>query len=106
EESRYSPSEPLQEMIRLEWQEFTRDTFESVFGLSALKRTGFDGLMRNTGHVRQSQSGDKISRSRSNRVRYLLYCSDPFFTGCTSSQDFLPQHEGNGQKGYYLREYY
>lgn len=61
EESRFNPSEPLQEMIRQEWKEITRETFEAVFGRSALKRTGFDGLMRNIGHVRQSQSGDKIS---------------------------------------------
>jgi epoxyqueuosine reductase len=61
EEPRLNPSEPLQEMIRQEWREITRETFEEVFGRSALKRAGFEGLTRNIAHARQSQSGKKIS---------------------------------------------
>ncbi len=53
-EPRLDPSEPLQELTRQEWREITRETFETVFGRSPLSRAGYDGLMRNITHARQS----------------------------------------------------
>jgi epoxyqueuosine reductase len=60
-EPRLDPSEPLKEIIRQDWKDITQETFEAVFGRSALKRAGFEGLMRNIAHVRQPHSEKKFS---------------------------------------------
>ena len=60
DEPRLNPSEPLKEIMQQDWKEITRETFEAVFGRSALKRTGFEGLMRNIAHARQSHSEKKF----------------------------------------------
>ena len=46
-EPAFSLSEELKTMNRKEWEEMTEDVFRRVFRNSAVKRTGYRGLMRN-----------------------------------------------------------
>lgn len=46
-EQAFSLSEELKTMNRKEWEEMTEDVFRRVFRNSAVKRTGYRGLMRN-----------------------------------------------------------
>ena len=46
-EQAFSLSEELKTMTRKEWEEMTEDVFRRVFRNSAVKRTGYRGLMRN-----------------------------------------------------------
>lgn len=50
-EPAFTPDRQLQ-MTSSEWREMTEDVFRAVFRKSALKRTGFKGLMRNLKFVR------------------------------------------------------
>lgn len=47
EEERFKPSEELLEMTKEEWERLTPGIFDEMFGKSPLKRTGYQGLMRN-----------------------------------------------------------
>ncbi|MDZ7742312.1 MAG: tRNA epoxyqueuosine(34) reductase QueG [Bacteroidota bacterium] len=46
-ESDFMPSEKLRKMKKPDWENLDRDSFESLFEGSAVKRAGYDGLMRN-----------------------------------------------------------
>ncbi|MFM2136083.1 MAG: tRNA epoxyqueuosine(34) reductase QueG [Bacteroidota bacterium] len=46
-EPRFDPSADWISWSEKDWKEITEETFSRVFGKSALKRTGFDGLKRN-----------------------------------------------------------
>jgi epoxyqueuosine reductase len=56
-ESRFNPHEQLAGMKASEWRELTEDVFESVFKKSPVKRTKYQGLMRN---VRFVYTGSKM----------------------------------------------
>ena len=47
EEESFSPKEELLKMTKNEWSEITEEVFDKVFKNSAIKRTKFDGLMKN-----------------------------------------------------------
>jgi epoxyqueuosine reductase len=47
QENSFRPSEELGKMLDADWTELTREVFASVFKNSPVKRTGYDGLMRN-----------------------------------------------------------
>ncbi len=46
-EPRFQPSADLEKLNHGEWTEITESIFKSVFGSSAMKRTGYEGLKRN-----------------------------------------------------------
>lgn len=46
-EPAFRPAEGLLDMTHNDWVELTEDVFKKVFGKSAVKRTGFEGLKRN-----------------------------------------------------------
>ncbi|HLT75526.1 MAG TPA: 4Fe-4S double cluster binding domain-containing protein, partial [Ohtaekwangia sp.] len=52
-EPAFTPDRQLQ-MTSSEWQEMTEEVFRAAFRKSALKRTGFKGLMRNLKFVREA----------------------------------------------------
>ncbi len=56
-EPEFEPREGLLEKTRGEWLELTEDVFQSMFGKSAVKRTGYRGLMRNIRFL--EQEGDQ-----------------------------------------------
>ena len=47
----FHPSPDLINMARKDWQELTEEKFNTLFHESAVRRTGYDGLMRNIGFV-------------------------------------------------------
>jgi epoxyqueuosine reductase len=53
QEPAFTPNEVLQNMEDRDWQELTRETFNSVFKGSAVKRTKYEGLMRNIEFVKK-----------------------------------------------------
>lgn len=46
-EPRFIPNNELMRLEKREWTELTKDTFNEIFKKSAIKRTKFDGLLRN-----------------------------------------------------------
>jgi len=46
-EEKFNPHQDLLEMTKKDWQEITEDVFKKVFKKSAVKRTKFNGLVRN-----------------------------------------------------------
>lgn len=50
-EKRFLPHPDSENMTKKDWQEITEDVFEKIFKKSAVKRTGFDGLLRNIRYV-------------------------------------------------------
>jgi len=46
-EPAFNPSDQLMKMNRKEWEEITEDVFKKIFSDSAVKRTGYKGLVRN-----------------------------------------------------------
>lgn len=54
-EPRFQPSQELLSMNREKWHQLDKETFSKLFGKSPVKRTGYDGLMRN---IRFVNSGD------------------------------------------------
>ncbi len=46
-EAKFVPSEALQGMTKEEWKDLTEEKFDQLFIGSAVKRTGYNGLMRN-----------------------------------------------------------
>lgn len=46
-ENEFSPAEGLLEMTKRDWEELTEETFKKVFSKSAVKRTKYNGLIRN-----------------------------------------------------------
>ncbi len=51
----FAPSEELKELQKADWVELTEETFRKVFKQSAVKRTRYNGLMRN---IRFADSSD------------------------------------------------
>jgi epoxyqueuosine reductase len=47
EEEAFFPHDSLLKMTKEDWIELSRDTFEDIFSRSAVKRTKYEGLMRN-----------------------------------------------------------
>ena len=54
-EAAFTINPALQHLSRQEWQEMTEEVFRQVFQKSAVKRTGFNGLMRNIVFVRNQE---------------------------------------------------
>lgn len=50
-EPRFEPADVLKEMTPGDWQDLSEEVFNKVFKKSAVKRTGFKGLMRNIDFV-------------------------------------------------------
>ncbi len=46
-ESAFTPDDRLLEMTRDDWREITKEVFDELFPKSAVKRTGYEGLVRN-----------------------------------------------------------
>lgn len=46
-EKQFNPHPQLKEMNKTDWQELTKDVFNEVFKKSAVKRTKYEGLLRN-----------------------------------------------------------
>ena len=46
-ESRFNPKSNILELSTAEWKDLTQEVFSELFRLSAVKRTGFNGLKRN-----------------------------------------------------------
>lgn len=46
-EPAFQPVEGTMNLGRADWLEMTREVFEDLFGKSAIRRTGFDGIIRN-----------------------------------------------------------
>lgn len=51
-EKKFEPHPDLLKMTRKDWQEITLETFQSVFKNSAVKRTKYEGLIRNIAFVK------------------------------------------------------
>jgi epoxyqueuosine reductase len=47
QEARFSPTLSLLDLTKNDWQDLQKETFESLFQNSAVKRTKFEGLKRN-----------------------------------------------------------
>lgn len=56
-ETAFSPQEELLEMRKADWEELTEETFKRVFKKSAVKRTKYNGLMRNIRFLNPKLSG-------------------------------------------------
>ncbi len=50
------PSEDMRSLKKRDWEEMTEEVFQKVFKKSALKRTKFNGLMRNISFLQQKTS--------------------------------------------------
>ncbi len=50
----FTPSPQLLDMRREDWRELTEEVFKELFPHSAVKRTGYEGLMRNIGFLDSS----------------------------------------------------
>jgi epoxyqueuosine reductase len=46
-EERFKPLSPIQNFTKKEWEEITEEVFRATFKHSPLKRTGYEGLLRN-----------------------------------------------------------
>ena len=46
-EQRFIPNNALIEYSKHEWKELTKETFNEIFKKSAIKRTKYEGLLRN-----------------------------------------------------------
>ncbi len=51
-EPEFDPAPRLKEMTKKEWETLSRETFDELFSRSAVKRTNYQGLMRNINFVR------------------------------------------------------
>jgi len=51
-EKDFHPSPALQQMTKKDWAELTEESFENLFGKSAVKRTKYKGLMRNIDFIK------------------------------------------------------
>lgn len=56
QEPAFDPESEIIGMKKADWQELTEDTFNRVFGKSAVKRTGFLGLKRNIEFISNTDS--------------------------------------------------
>jgi epoxyqueuosine reductase len=56
QEPAFNPSSEMTGMKKADWQELTEETFNRVFGKSAVKRTGFLGLKRNIEFISNADS--------------------------------------------------
>jgi epoxyqueuosine reductase len=56
QEPAFNPSSEMTGMKKADWQELTEETFNRVFGKSAVKRTGFLGLKRNIDFISNADS--------------------------------------------------
>lgn len=56
QEPAFDPDSEIIGMKKADWQELTEDTFNRVFGKSAVKRTGFLGLKRNIEFISNTDS--------------------------------------------------
>jgi epoxyqueuosine reductase len=56
QEPAFEPDSELIGMKKVDWQELTEETFNRVFGKSAVKRTGFLGLKRNIDFISNTDS--------------------------------------------------
>ncbi len=52
-EERFKPKDKLMEMDREEWMEISREVFTEIFRGSAVKRTKFEGLLRNLDFLKE-----------------------------------------------------
>lgn len=50
----FQPTSELMKMSRDEWNEITEETFNKIFKNSAVKRTGYKGLMRNLNFIKSA----------------------------------------------------
>ncbi|QMU29440.1 tRNA epoxyqueuosine(34) reductase QueG [Adhaeribacter radiodurans] len=55
QESAFQPHPDLKNLSKKEWQEITEEVFREVFRKSAVKRTGYNGLIRNIKFVTQNK---------------------------------------------------
>lgn len=55
----FEPHEKLLDMNREEWYEITRDVFNEIFRKSAVKRTKFEGFVRNLEFIKENGGQDK-----------------------------------------------
>ncbi len=53
-EQAFHPSEELMKMKKKDWEEITKDVFKKIFGQSAVKRTGYKGLLRNLKFINET----------------------------------------------------
>lgn len=58
QEEAFLPHENLLNMTRRDWIEITEETFRKVFKRSAVKRTGYKGLIRNLRFLDQANTGE------------------------------------------------
>lgn len=54
QEPAFEPHPQLKEMKKSDWEEITQEVFAQLFKKSAVKRTGYNGLLRNIRFVEQS----------------------------------------------------
>ena len=54
DESKFTPKEELMGFTKKEWEEITEDGFMKMFEGSAIKRTGFEGLMRYINFIKKA----------------------------------------------------
>ena len=52
-ESQFDPSSELMQLTKSDWEEITREVFDRLFEVSAVKRTGFTGLKRNLAFLKR-----------------------------------------------------
>ena len=52
-ESRFQPNNEILQFTKSDWEEITVDTFQKVFKNSAIKRTKYDGLVRNISFLKE-----------------------------------------------------
>ncbi|MEO8086621.1 MAG: tRNA epoxyqueuosine(34) reductase QueG [Bacteroidota bacterium] len=53
-EPAFNPSEELLKMKKKDWEEITEDVFKKIFSQSAVKRTGYKGLLRNLKFINET----------------------------------------------------
>ncbi|CAN5628332.1 tRNA epoxyqueuosine(34) reductase QueG [soil metagenome] len=53
-EPAFNPSGELMNMKKKDWEEITEDVFQKIFNHSAVKRTGFKGLLRNLKFINET----------------------------------------------------
>lgn len=54
QEEAFKPDPILTEMDKKDWEEMTKEVFNEVFRKSAVKRTKYNGLMRNIGYIKST----------------------------------------------------
>ncbi|MDQ3290186.1 MAG: tRNA epoxyqueuosine(34) reductase QueG [Bacteroidota bacterium] len=57
QEPAFQPHPELNNFTKKDWQEITEEVFKEVFRKSAVKRTGYNGLLRNIKFVTQKKDG-------------------------------------------------